>query len=53
MGRDKLNDVADKEIDYLISNDMSCLMQLEGIIIKVSRNIKVAHILELLNGSLK
>lgn len=53
MGRDKLNDVADKEIDYLISNDMSCLMHLEGIIKKENRNIKVAHILELLNGSLK
>ncbi|MEN8187953.1 MAG: (Fe-S)-binding protein [Bacteroidota bacterium] len=52
MGKDKLNDVADKEVEYLISNDMSCLMHLEGIIKKENRNIKVAHILELLNGSL-
>jgi len=53
MGRDKLNDVQDKKIEYLISNDMSCLMHLEGIIKKENRNIKVAHILELLNGSIK
>lgn len=52
MGRDKLDDVSDKGIDYLISNDMSCLMHLEGIIKKENRKIKVAHILELLNGSL-
>ena len=52
MGRDKLADVADKEVEYLISNDMSCLMHLEGIIKKENKNIKVAHILELLNGDL-
>lgn len=52
MGRDKLDDVSKKEVEYLISNDMSCLMHLEGIIKKENRNIKVAHILELLNGNL-
>lgn len=52
MGKDKIKDVSDKEVSYLISNDMSCLMHLEGIIKKENKHIKVAHILELLNGNL-
>ncbi|MEE9437764.1 MAG: (Fe-S)-binding protein [Saprospiraceae bacterium] len=47
MGNDKIRDVKRQEVDYLISNDMSCLMHLGGIIKKKKEKIKVMHVIEI------
>lgn len=50
MGTDKLEDAVKKGVEVLVSNDMSCLLHLEGIIKKRNLPIKVMHILQVLNG---
>lgn len=50
MGRDKIRDISRGEPDFLVSNDMSCLMHLDGILRKEKSPIKVKHIVEILNS---
>ncbi|HHB77849.1 MAG TPA: (Fe-S)-binding protein [Saprospiraceae bacterium] len=50
MGQDKLADVQRAGADILVSNDMSCLMHLEGILRKQGDKMKVMHIAEILNS---
>ena len=50
MGKDKLDDALDKGVEIILSNDMSCLMHLDGIIKKRNLPIKTMHILQVLNG---
>lgn len=50
MGQDKIRDISKGRPDFLVSNDMSCLMHLEGIIRKKKSPIKVKHIVEILNS---
>ena len=50
MGTDKLDDAMSKGVEVLVSNDMSCLMHLDGIIKKRKLPLKVKHILQVLNG---
>lgn len=49
MGQDKIADVKQAGAEILVSNDMSCLMHLEGILRKQNSPIKVMHIAEILN----
>ncbi len=48
MGQDKIADVEQTGADILVSNDMSCLMHLEGILKKQNKKLKVMHIAEIL-----
>ncbi len=50
MGRDKIRDITKEKPDYIVSNDMSCLMHLEGILRRQKSPIRVKHIVEILNG---
>lgn len=47
MGKDKLQGVSDQNAEYILSNDMSCLMHLQGIIEKDNLDLKVKHIIEI------
>ena len=50
MGRDRIQDHLDHEVEVLTSTDMSCLMHLEGLTKKENVRLKVMHIAEVLNG---
>ena len=52
MGEDKIKNVEDEEPEYLTATDMSCLMHLEGILKKNKSEIKVLHLVEILNSQL-
>ena len=49
MGRDRLQDHMDHEVEVLTSTDMSCLMHLEGLVKKQNLPLKIMHIAEILN----
>lgn len=48
MGMDKIRDAESKGVEYIVSNDMSCILHLEGLIKRNKINIGVKHVLELL-----
>ena len=48
MGQDKIRDVMQGEPDFLVSNDMSCLLHLDGILRRAESSIRVKHIVEIL-----
>lgn len=50
MGVDRIAEHETKEVDYITSVDMSCLMHLEGILKRKKSRIQVKHIAEILNG---
>lgn len=49
MGQDKMKDVVGSGAEILVSNDMSCLMHLEGIVRRNNQEVKLMHIAEILN----
>jgi L-lactate dehydrogenase complex protein LldE len=48
MGLDRLVEYEALDVDYIVSNDMSCLMHLEGLINRIKSKIKVIHLAEIL-----
>ena len=50
MARRKLRQVAEMGLDYIISPESSCLMQLDGVLRREGFNIRVAHVAEVLAG---
>lgn len=50
MGKDRVADHIDKNVDYITGGDMSCLMHLEGILRRQNSKVKVLHIAEILNS---
>ncbi|MFM6948691.1 MAG: (Fe-S)-binding protein [Aquirufa sp.] len=50
MGKDRIQEHADNEIEYITGTDTSCLMHMEGILRRQKSNIKVIHIVEILNS---
>lgn len=50
MGKDRVADHIQHGAEYITGSDMSCLMHLEGILRRQNRNVRVAHIAEILNG---
>jgi L-lactate dehydrogenase complex protein LldE len=50
MGKDRIEDFTEHEVEYITSADMSCLMHLEGILRRQKSNIQVIHIAEILNA---
>ena len=53
MGKDKVKDHLDSGVEVITATDTSCLMHLEGLINRNEQPIKVMHIAEILNSSIK
>jgi len=52
MGKDRLQEHIDNGVTIITGNDMSCLMHLEGIILRNNYPLRVMHIAEILNQAL-
>lgn len=52
MGKDRINEHAANDVDYITGGDTSCLMHLEGILKRNGSKIKTIHIAEILNSPL-
>ncbi|WP_242155841.1 (Fe-S)-binding protein [Aestuariivivens sediminis] len=50
MGKDKIKDHLNNGVEIITATDMSCLMHLEGLIMRNKQPIKVMHIAEILNS---
>jgi L-lactate dehydrogenase complex protein LldE len=50
MGKDRVQDHLDKNVEYITGGDMSCLMHMEGILRRQKSRVKVLHIAEILNS---
>ncbi|MEM7572129.1 MAG: (Fe-S)-binding protein [Bacteroidota bacterium] len=50
MGKDRAADHQRNGADFITSNDMSCLMHLEGVIRRQKQPLQVIHLAEILNG---
>jgi L-lactate dehydrogenase complex protein LldE len=50
MGLDRLHDHESAGTEVLTANDMSCLMHLQGLILRQKKPIKVMHLAEILAG---
>lgn len=53
MGKDRVADHINQEVDYITGVDLSCLMHMEGILNRQNSKIKVIHIAEILTAKLK
>lgn len=49
MGKDRVADHAQHQVEYITGVDMSCLMHLDGILKRQKSPIKIKHIAEILN----
>jgi L-lactate dehydrogenase complex protein LldE len=52
MGKDRVTDHTKNGAEYITSADLSCLMHLEGIILRNKSKMKIIHIAEILNSSI-
>jgi len=52
MGKDRISEHEDNEVDYITGGDTSCLMHLEGILKRKGSKTKTIHIAEILNNIL-
>lgn len=52
MGKDRVKEHEDNQVDYITGGDTSCLMHLEGILKRQGSKTKTIHIAEILNGFL-
>lgn len=52
MGKDRIQDHIDSDVEVITGADHSCLMHLEGLINRNKQPLKVMHIAEILNSSL-
>lgn len=50
MGRDRILEHENNQVDYITGTDVSCLMHLEGILKRKGSRIKTIHIAEILNS---
>lgn len=50
MGKDRLKDHQDNNVEVLTSGDMSCLMHLQGIAKRQKSGPRIMHIVNILNG---
>jgi L-lactate dehydrogenase complex protein LldE len=53
MGKDRVDDHIEHGAQYITSADLSCLMHLEGILRRQNSDVKVIHVAEILNNSIK
>jgi len=49
MAKEKSQHVTETEAEYLVGGDMACLMNIGGMMEREGKNVKVAHITEILN----
>lgn len=49
MGESRITEHQANDVEFITSNDMSCLMHLEGILSRQKSSVKVKHIAEILN----
>ncbi|ADY51682.1 protein of unknown function DUF224 cysteine-rich region domain protein [Pseudopedobacter saltans DSM 12145] len=49
MGKDRVAEHEDNDVDYITGADVSCLMHLEGILKRKGSKVKTIHIAEILN----
>jgi L-lactate dehydrogenase complex protein LldE len=52
MGKDRVIDHEKNGAEYITSSDLSCLMHLEGILLRQKSKVRIIHIAEILNSSL-
>lgn len=52
MGKDRVQDHIDSDVEVITGADHSCLMHLEGLVNRNKQPLKVMHIAEILNNSL-
>lgn len=52
MGKDRIEEHASNEVEYITAADTSCLMHLEGILKRQGSPVKAIHIAEILNSSI-
>ncbi|RXM49055.1 (Fe-S)-binding protein [Flavobacterium sp. YO12] len=52
MGKDRVKEHEDNQVDYITGGDTSCLMHLEGILKRQGSKTKTIHIAEILNNGL-
>jgi L-lactate dehydrogenase complex protein LldE len=50
MGKDRVADHLEHNVEYITGVDMSCLMHMEGILKRQNSEVKVIHIAEILNA---
>ena len=50
MGEGKVNSALETEAEYIVSNDSSCLMHIQGLIDRQGKPIKTIHLAEVLNS---
>jgi L-lactate dehydrogenase complex protein LldE len=51
MGKDRIIDHTNQQVEYITGSDTSCLMHLEGILKRQGSSVKTIHIAEILNSS--
>lgn len=49
MGKDRVKDHENQNVEYITGGDMSCLMHLEGILKRQKSQVKAIHLAEILN----
>lgn len=49
MGKDRVEEHAESDVEYITGGDVSCLMHLEGILKRNGSKVKTIHIAEILN----
>jgi L-lactate dehydrogenase complex protein LldE len=49
MGKDRVSDHINHNVQYITGTDMSCLMHLDGILRRQKSDVKVIHLAEILN----
>jgi L-lactate dehydrogenase complex protein LldE len=50
MGKDRVKEHLANKVDYITSNDVSCLMHLEGILKRQKSKVQIKHVAEILNA---
>jgi L-lactate dehydrogenase complex protein LldE len=50
MGKDRIREQEEKQVEFITGGDMSCLMHMEGILKRKNSSVKVMHIAEILNA---
>lgn len=50
MGEGKVNSALETEAEYIVSNDSSCLMHIQGLIDRQGKALKTIHLAEVLNS---
>lgn len=53
MGKDRIQDHLDNGVEVITGTDTSCLMHLEGLINRNKQPLKVMHVAEILNSTIK